>query len=240
MAYEHASVVPRPGPARERDHGRAVSGGDEPAPQGATIGGRERHVLVRDAQAGGRGAHGSRVRAHVGDRDGLDHEEPDQDGNAHQQRPAQIAARPAAVPPPLPPERGEPGPEQGQPRQEREPPGVVVSGGAVLEGVVGGLGAGDHSEDADAQRQRRAEPRTDPRIGEGGGDQDGDLRQPAGEMIPGRRARLGLQERVVDDVDGDDGDRDEAEGDLGPGRGSELGHGISISLTLVTVVRSAT
>jgi hypothetical protein len=158
----------------------------------------------------------------------------------------------AVVGAPRAPEHSDADAEQDEAAGQREEACEIVAGGAVGDGVVDGLDAGDDAEEAENERQCRAGPRPHARVRPGGDDDERELCQPARQMVGGRHARFGLEEVVVDDVEPDQAERGESDVTLrckarqgGSSSGRErlrscLGHGIFTSVTPDAMVRSAT
>src|SRR5512133_4026976 len=94
---------------------------------------------------------------------------------------------------------------------------VVVARGADLERVVESLARADHDpEDPERERDRSARPRTNAGVEPGEPQQDGERYETADQVIVYPRPRLGLQEVVVEDVEGDQADRRPRDRELRP------------------------
>ena len=178
--------------------------GDVPASETEAVRGREAHVLVGRADTIVRDECAGRVCEDVGGKKRRDeHVRAHHDGHGRQ-HPPQITPAAASFDAPRAPQRSHAQSDQQQTRRNGKKPGVVVPGEPAGLEVVDGLDAGDQSEDTEQNRERATPARTKPRVERGEEEQRGERNETADEMITGRRARLRLQEAVVDDVQRDD------------------------------------
>ena len=207
VAGEHAGLLLRAVAAGEGDHRGAVARRDVPAAELEVVGRGERHVLVRDAQVVRRHDRAADVGRGVAQAHHRHHEGGDQRRRADRDTP-RVAPPQAALGAARAPQLGDADAEQRQRGRQREQPGEVVARGADLPGVVEGLDPGRDPEDPGRERERSAPSAAEPRVGPRGEADQGQRDQAAGEMVGRRRAGLGLEPVVVDDVDRDRGERD--------------------------------
>ena len=227
VEQEHAVAVPDEHPglplralaAGESDHGGAVLRWHVPALELQPVVGREGDLLEVGAQLGRRHDRAADVRLSVGGDEREDDHHRDEQTRDAEQRPAHVAAWHPLVEAPGSPQRDYAHPEQDQAGGDGEQPGVVVARGADLAGVVPGLGGGPQAEHAEQERHHGAPPRAQPRVGGRGEPQQGQRHQAAGQVVGRRRPRLGLDERVVHDVQGDQADCEQDERLLAPAAG---------------------
>ena len=99
-------------------------------------------------------------------------------------------------------------------------PGEVVARDRALGRVVDGLDTGHDPESAEEERECRAEPGAQPRVGPRGEDEHGQRDEAADEVVARRRPRLRLEEVVVRDVERDDPERRASHDGLGQDAGA--------------------
>ena len=182
---------------------------------------RSPSLVVKETSSGvgaevrGRDDRPRRVRDDVPDRDRHQERRNQHDDAGENEAAAQVAAAAAVVGAPRPPERPDADAEQDEAAGQREEAGEVVAGGAVGEGVVDGLDAGEDAEEAEQQREGGAGTGADAPVCPGAGRDERQEREPSRKVVDRRHAGLGLQEVVVGDVEPDEADRGERETPLG-------------------------
>ena len=197
----------RAGRAGEQDHRGAVLRGHVRAGQLDRVAGRDRDLLVGNAQVRlDDAASGVRVGVREADREDDEHE--DRECQRHRdhdrQGTAEDGAPAGAVGAPRPPEDDETGDHQHDAREDRQRSGrVVVARCLALREPVGARNAERDPERAEGQREPAPDAGAEARIENGDGGEEADRDQPAREMVERRRARLGLEVVVVGDVQAD-------------------------------------
>ena len=123
------------------------------------------------------------------------------------------------------PERRRAGADQGGAGHGGEDRAEVVAGGAVEQRGAKAVGhAGDDRQGAEDQQERAAGARAQPRHSDGAGNHDRRGDQAAEQVVGSRRAGLGMDERVVEEVQAHERGGRRCEPRLAHRAGEELGH----------------
>jgi hypothetical protein len=157
------------------------------------------------------------MREPVRDRDRRYQDGQDDERCPGEQEPPPVAADERVVGVSGRPQRDRAEPDEDDAGTQGKEARVVVARGADLERVVDSLARADHDpEDPERERDRCPRPRTDAGVEPGEPQQDRERDETADEMIVYARPRLGLQEVVVEDVEGDQADRRPRDRELRP------------------------
>ena len=127
-----------------------------------------------------------RVGDDVGERDREQDDHHDDGSRGREQRPPRVPPEPAVVPASRSPQRRGADAEEQQPGCDGQVARVVVAGRAAIGRVVGGLGAREHTENAEHEREDGAEAGTRAPVAGRGTDDQRQRDEPA-EQVAGRR-----------------------------------------------------
>src|SRR5215211_1075881 len=207
VARKHARLLLGARAAGESNYGGAVLRRDVPTLEEEPVAGPELDLLESAPELGPRNLGPRGVGDDIGDRC---RQEDGSRGKHHarsDQESASVPPRPATALPPRPPEGRRADTKQEEPGDERQEPGVVVTGGPTVRGVVGSFRGREYAEIAEEKRERGAEAGAQPRVDDRRSGDHHERHGTTDQVIARRLARLWLEKAVVDDVEPDDTER---------------------------------